>query len=116
MCEGVSKISGPIPTDPIFLNKFNSISISSARSNSVCEGPSKISGPIASNFGFESEEEKARKRYEYFFIIILKYTSIGISYKKSGTRSLYQILDQCDSDFSDFIDGFELIDLKNSFT
>ena len=63
MCEGLSKISGPIPPDPIFLKEMSSLNLSSSRSvfKDYCEGPSKISGPIASNFGYESEEEKNRR-------------------------------------------------------
>ena len=64
MCEGISSINGPIPTHPMFLREesFHLDSLSSSRSNkSICEGPSKISGPIPSDYGFESEEEKARR-------------------------------------------------------
>ena len=62
MCEGPSKISGPIPPDPSFLKEFTSLSLSSARSTaSICEGPSKISGPIAPDFGYESDQEKNRR-------------------------------------------------------
>jgi hypothetical protein len=47
----------------MFLKDLSSLSIDSSRtSNSLCIGPSKLSGPIAADYGYESEEEKNRRK------------------------------------------------------
>lgn len=58
MCEGLSRISGPIPPHPMFLrdNSFSSVP-SVDRNNPLCEGPSKLIGPFMHDL--KSDEEKA---------------------------------------------------------
>ena len=62
MCEGLSRISGPIPPHPLFLREESGFSVAAPSSNrslnhSVCEGPSKLSGPFVSHY--KNEEERA---------------------------------------------------------